>query len=86
MSPGFCTLLRCFGPMIAWFTHPPWIPRPEHEHDDRWKIHPEKTYFLLKMGIVQRHVSFQGCKMGVLGGSPPKKTQDDNIISLGSGV
>ncbi len=29
----------------------------------QWNIHHFKMYFLLKMGIFQCHVSFQGCKM-----------------------
>ena len=38
----------------------PWIFRGVKKLTWQWKIHHLKMYFLLKMGIFQCHVSFQG--------------------------
>ena len=42
----------------------PWSPEnPSWKLTWQWNIHHLKMHFLLKMGIFQRHLSFQGCNI-----------------------
>ena len=54
-----------------------WVP-PQNLRG-QWKIYHLKMYFLLKIVIFQRHVSFQGCIYRVFIHS----LQDKDLVKLG---
>ena len=55
------------SPPSRWKNHHHLGNPPPKKLTWQWKIHHLKMYFLLKMGIFQCHVSFQGCKSTVRG-------------------